>query len=47
MFSSSTSGDQEITLKQYVENMKKEQSQIYYITGESKTEVETSQFIEK
>ena len=47
MFSSSTSGDQEITLKQYVENMKEGQSHIYYITGESKKAVETSPFIEK
>lgn len=47
MFSSSTSGDQEITLKQYVENMEDGQTHIYYITGESKKAVETSPFIEK
>ena len=47
MFYSCNSKDNYITLKQYVENMKENQKNIYFITGESKQSVESSPFIEK
>merc|ERR1719428_1496423 len=42
----STSGDSKTSLKEYVERMKESQEQIYYITGESKSQLENSPFME-
>ena len=46
-FSSSKSGEDQISLKEYVGRMKEGQKFIYYITGESKAHVSNSPFIEK
>jgi len=46
-FNSSKSGDDMVSLKEYVSRMKEGQKSIYYITGESKTHVANSPFIEK
>jgi molecular chaperone HtpG len=44
----STTGNEEMTsLKDYVSRMKENQQDIYYITGESKEQVEQSVFVEK
>merc|ERR1712039_988566 len=43
---SSTSGDSWTSLKEYVERMQENQECIYYITGESKAQVENSPFME-
>jgi len=40
------SGEEQISLRRYVENMKEGQESIYYITGENKKSVENSPFIE-
>merc|ERR1712153_194333 len=42
----SESGDEQISLKEYVDRMKEGQSDIYYITGESIAAVSSSPFIE-
>lgn len=43
---SSKSGDEMISFKEYVERMKENQKEIYFITGESKQAIENSPFIE-
>merc|ERR1712099_52280 len=44
--STKTSDKDMVSLKEYVERMKDDQKAIYYITGESKAQVETSPFLE-
>merc|ERR1711971_1038708 len=47
-YSSTKTGEKEhVSLKEYVERMKADQKVIYYITGESKAQVESSPFLEK
>jgi len=45
-FNTSKSGDDQISLKEYIARMKEGQTGIYYITGESKAAVATSPFLE-
>jgi len=45
-FHTSRSGEEQASLKEYVERMKPNQKAIYYITGESKQAVEKSPFME-
>merc|ERR1712178_677135 len=45
-FQTSKSGDDLISLKEYIDRMKEGQSDIYYITGESIASVASSPFIE-
>jgi len=46
-YSSSSSGDNLVSLKQYVENMKKGQKDIYYIAADSKEVAERAPFLEQ
>lgn len=46
-YHSSKSGDQMISLKEYVDRMKENQKEIYFMTGESKKAIENSPFIEQ
>lgn len=46
-YHTSKSGDQMISLKEYVERMKENQKEIYFMTGESKKAIENSPFIEQ
>merc|ERR1711977_526397 len=45
-FNTSKSGDEQISLKEYVDRMKEGQNDIYYITGESIAQVSASPFLE-
>merc|ERR1712193_352747 len=45
-YQTSKSGDEMISLKEYVDRMKEGQSDIYYMTGESVAQVSSSPFIE-
>nr|ACV04849.1 heat shock protein 90 [Babesia sp. BQ1/Lintan] len=45
-YETSKSGDEAISLKEYVDRMKPDQKYIYYITGESKQSVANSPFLE-
>jgi len=46
-YSSSSSGDEKTSFKEYVSRMKENQNDIYYITGESKEIVSKSAFLER
>merc|ERR1712159_543431 len=46
-FQTSKSGDESISLKEYVDRMKEGQNDIYYITGESIAQVSSSPFLEQ
>jgi len=46
-FQTSSSGDEQCSLKDYVSRMKDDQKHIYYITGESRDQVSNSTFVEK
>merc|ERR1712188_50817 len=45
-YHSSKSGDEMVSLKEYVDRMKEGQNDIFYITGESVAQVSSSPFIE-
>jgi molecular chaperone HtpG len=46
-FSTSSSGDDQSSLKDYVTRMKENQNDIYFITGENKEQVASSSFVER
>lgn len=46
-YQTSSSGDDAVSLKDYVGRMKENQTQIYYITGESLDAVKSSSFVER
>jgi len=46
-FSTSASGEEQCSLKEYVSRMKENQKHIYYITGESRDVVSSSAFVER
>ena len=46
-YHTSSSGDEIVSLKDYVSRMKENQKHIYYITGESKDQVANSAFVER
>merc|ERR1711907_393108 len=46
-FNTSSSGDDQSSLKDYVTRMKENQNDIYFITGESKEQVAASSFVER
>jgi len=46
-YHTSSSGDEQTSLKDYVSRMKENQKQIYYITGENKETVANSAFVER
>jgi len=46
-FSTSSSGDDQSSLKDYVTRMKENQNDIYFITGENKEQVAASSFVER
>ena len=46
-YHSSTSGDEMTSMKEYVSRMKENQKSIYYITGETRDQVEHSAFVER
>merc|ERR550534_301165 len=46
-FSTSASGEEQCSLKDYVSRMKENQKHIYYITGENKDQVSNSAFVER
>ena len=46
-FTTTKSGEDMVSLKDYVSNMKEEQQNIYFITGESKKAVENAPFLER
>ena len=45
-YHSTTSGEDQVSFKEYIEHMKEGQKDIYYITGESRKAVENSPFLE-
>jgi molecular chaperone HtpG len=46
-FTTSSSGDDQSSLKDYVTRMKENQNDIYFITGENKDQVQKSSFVER
>ena len=46
-FYTSQSGEEPVSLKDYVSRMKENQKSIYYITGENRDAVENSAFVER